>query len=223
MSFNRTIALYIRKAAGAENPLVTSLVDQTQPNAPQFVGRNKFTLRIYFCDEPASNGQPFTSSQVNVGDAIAVAGRPQNNFNEAALLFFATEFAEVEGDDDNYYYEAALDLNTAQIQADLGSGSTSIKATMDVQVQNADNSQRLTFQFGIIINPPAYRGTEGVPVEGDPVYPLPDEIALLGAANDDTKYLYIGSKARLVPLGTGFKIQTSADGATWTDGPSYTP
>lgn len=34
-------------------------------------------------------------------------------------------------------------------------------------------------------------------------------------------YAYIGQFARLVPIANGFKIQTSLDGITWDDGPSY--
>jgi len=47
-------------------------------------------------------------------------------------------------------------------------------------------------------------------------------LAVLAALVDGSGNVLIGTHARLVPLTNGFKSQTSNDGTTWVDGPTYT-
>ncbi len=56
-----------------------------------------------------------------------------------------------------------------------------------------------------------------------PQYYTKAQVDALFAEVFDGTNLIVGTRGRFVPITNGFKIQTSTDGVTWVDGPSYTP
>jgi hypothetical protein len=62
---------------------------------------------------------------------------------------------------------------------------------VDIEVQNADNSERSTFQFTATVKKQAYAG-ESNPVPGAPLYPAPNQIMLKHA--DGASIVFVDGK-----------------------------
>jgi len=105
-------------------------------------------------------------------------------------------------------YTATLDASDSRL---LGALAGLSSGTFDCEVRWTVGSAEPTIcpNFSLTVQPPMFSGAPTS--EGGPTY-----IILDGSGN-----LPIGTRARLVPLPTGFKIQVSPDGATWSDGPSF--
>lgn len=70
--------------------------------------------------------------------------------------------------------------------------------------------------------PPAGCGTVYLGSDGNLYLINPDgSYVKLNTVNASGE-LMIGTKAKLVPITNGFKVQLSTDGSTWQDGPSWT-
>lgn len=173
MSWDRVRDLYIdiRTAGG----LATLLKEKTSNAAALplvFVQGDKFTLRLFFRTPDESAG---TSAvvQLPAGFVVAIGAKPAAMMGLSTLLFFEDTFAEA-GSGDDIYYGATLDLNTTELAAAL-LASNSVDVTIDVEVQNSDNSERMTFQFGATIYRQSY-SNEADPTPGTPTYPTPSTL-----------------------------------------------
>lgn len=176
MSFNRLREIFIDITTGN---LLKSLADSTPPNGVSFYLGDVFTLRIWLCQPSGVSGQAAAGIQINAGDQIVFAGKSANNLTAADALYAATPFAENNDGHGNYFYEAALDLTGAGLATALAAtGNNQLSTLADVKIENAGNTNRVTFQVPITVRQEAYAGTEGTTGAGDPVYPAPGALAL---------------------------------------------
>lgn len=134
-----------------------------------------------------------TSEALAAGTVMAMAARPASNPNTGDVLFFAT-LTPAAGED---YWEGDLNLNTTAILDTLTGSTTQIIALVDIELQNAGNTERVTYQFEAVIKAQALHGDEGVPADAEPPYPAVDQLVLKqgdGAwyrfGNDGHLYLY---------------------------------
>jgi len=177
--------LFINLAAGPGGSLLHSAANLTRGANPVWSQNDKFTLRLWFLTPGATSFDPPTLTALADDAVIVLGGRPAADLDADGLLFSATSFTK--GDDGGGpFYATDLNLNTASLGTAL-TGQTHLAVLVDVEIQNADNTERLTVpQFAVTILRDVVRGDEGVPLSGDPIYPVPAAIELIahkGVAN----------------------------------------
>lgn len=159
-TFARVISLYVDVTKpGGLQPLLSGKSSTEIASSPSFVLGDKFTLALYF-REPSS-GITTASTAIEISGAIALGAKATADLDATALLFSASSFSAA-GESDDLRYEAALNLNTAELAAAM-EGADTLDVTIDIEVQNAGNSERLTFQFAAQIKRQALTGTEAGP------------------------------------------------------------
>ncbi len=157
---------------GANSNLLNGTSNVLVSNRPNWVSGDKFYLRLWFRTKGTLGGTS-TSYTLQAGSALVAAGK--SDLTATDVLFSATGFVE-QTSGTEVYYEAILDLNTTQLATALTSvGSVSVY--LDVEVQNSDNSRRLTWRNTITVTKQAYSGTE-VATDGNPPYPSAASLAL---------------------------------------------
>jgi|GEM_PF-5269412 len=162
--FNLTIDL-----GNPSNPLLGASTSLGRSSTSvQFTQGDKFTLRIF----PTWNS---ATCALEDGSAIVFAARQTGIFT-GELLFSATIFSKYTDESGLIYYEATLDLNTQAIADVLPANTASVAFTADIEIQNAANTERLSYRFAGTIVKQAYNGTEGVPTDADPPYPASDKV-----------------------------------------------
>jgi hypothetical protein len=192
VSFSRVINLYLNLDAQAGNPLVTSLLNIQSRATPQFVQGDTATLRIWPATETGNATSPLLTSQLVAGTNIAFAGKSSSALSALTLLFSALSWTAHNTEIDNsgnWYYEAELNLNTSELDTAitaLSGTATGLAVKCDIELQNADNSQRLTYQFDATVLRQVYDG-EASPTPGTPTYPLPGTLAIKGTSTPDMR------------------------------------
>lgn len=164
MSWDRTIDLYldVAKQATGENPLLS--VDGSSWRAgglPVFVVGDHLTLRLAFVS--FSSGV-MSRVEVPAGAAIVFAAKSKADLVTGDVLFAAADFT-ASGTGETLLYEAQLDLNTAELVAALTTASLDVRC--DVEVQNADNSRRITLQFDAVARLQVYDDGAALPLPVD--------------------------------------------------------
>lgn len=183
MSFSRVINLYLNLDANAGNPLVSGLSNKEVRATPQFIQGDTALVRIWPRTETGSATSPLETARLATGTNPVLAGKSSAALSAATLLFSAltwTEYNTLAEDAGDWYYEAELNLNTTELDAAitaLSGTATSLAVKCDIELQNADNTQRLTFQFDGSVLRQVYDG-EADPTPGTPSYPLPATLLL---------------------------------------------
>jgi hypothetical protein len=165
--FLRVISLYldITKPGGVQ-PLLSGKSSTEISATPSFILGDKFTLALYFRNPSA--GITTASTPIEISGAIALGAKATADLDATEFLFSASGFAET-GADDDLRYEAALDLNTKELIAAMGTDDT-LDVTVDIEVQDAGNTERLTFQFAAQIRRQALIGTEAGPTSAPSLF-----------------------------------------------------
>jgi hypothetical protein len=161
-SWERTMDLYldVAKFATGANPLLNVDGGSVRSGgSPTLIQGDHLTLRLHFCR--------FTSAGLEIvdlpaGSAIVFAGRLRDEIESGDILFAADTFT-VSGTGDDLLYYADLDLNTTELDEAIGSEAQLI-VRCDVEVQNADNSRRMTLQFDATVRHEVYAEGAAVPV-----------------------------------------------------------
>lgn len=163
-----------RSRPGGENCVLNGASSSLATANHQFVQGDKLRMRLHF---RTSTGFGTTSTPVSLdaGDVLAMVGKVSTTPGATDALFSCTSFTKTDITTD-IYYEGVLDLNTVEIGTALGS-ALYIDSVVDVEVQNSDNSERVTYRLTVRINKQAYAGTEGT-TSGNPPYPAPANVAL---------------------------------------------
>lgn len=161
----------------------------TTPLAAWILKQNDaFVISLYFCKATGVPTAPFdVIAMPDDYTRIALAARPLENLTEDALLFSATEW-ELVGSGVTLHYEANLNLNTEALLAkfpDTDHTTRSIEALLDIELRSEDATKResVVSLQRVLIHRDIYRGDEGVPVDGDPAYPLPEDVMLKAPAD----------------------------------------
>lgn len=167
--FNLDANLYIDVDAPGGLPCLLSGKNSSGiTTAPTYIFADCFPLNLYF---RTRNGVGTASTAVGLASLnIVVGAKLLSNLSATSLLFSASDFVAV-GTDDDLHYQAVLDLDKTELATALGSNKN-ITARVNVEVENADNSRRLTYQFDVVIQAQAYGG-ESSPTPGTPIYPVP--------------------------------------------------
>jgi hypothetical protein len=143
---------------GGSETVLNGIQSSTLQQALNWISGDAFALRLWF-RQLTSLGSASTSVTLEAGSQIVLAAKI--SLTAETLLFTAGSFsAGVSGTD--VYYEAACDLNTAELDAAMGAES-SLSVYIDVEVQNAANTRRITWRFSLTITRQVYEGTESVP------------------------------------------------------------
>ncbi|HTJ78544.1 MAG TPA: hypothetical protein VL357_06070 [Rariglobus sp.] len=154
-----------------------------QANAPtqSWVAADCFLARIFFLKPSVNFGTAADIAVLEAGDTMVLSGK-----NAAGtLLFSAIDWAPVtEGADDAAVtrYEGVVDLNTVPLLALFSGNTTQVTITGELEVRNAGNTRRLSCQFDLQILRQSYAG-ESAPNPATPLYPAPNELALITPAN----------------------------------------
>lgn len=175
MAFALLFEIFIRKSKGCDNPLIASKSDASPRDTIKWIPGDHFKVRVHLLDEPVQPQQPFVGARIDSGNQLVLNGKNPEDLTGDSY-FSATGFTEVESGGE-YYYEADLDLNVEAFitAAEEGNGGQA-NVLAELQVQDAGNTKRLSYEFPVIGKARVYQGTEGVPTSGDPVYPLPGAI-----------------------------------------------
>jgi hypothetical protein len=151
-----------------------------QQTLPNFTARDRFPVRLYFAKQPANAtaGEPPVIVTMAPGESVSFTGRLSSNMQAEDLLFSVTDFTPGEDTEGRTYYEGVLNLNTLAINGFFSSqGGNELSYIGEIKPRNSDNTERQAVArwTGSIVRA-VYLGTEGVPVDGDPVYPPPGNI-----------------------------------------------
>lgn len=177
-TWNKELCLYIDADAVEGAPCLLDGKASTQRmDSPYFIQGDKFTLKVFFRRRSDSSLNASAAVELPLGLNIVFAAKLAANLDSNDLLFAALDFVQ-EGENDDICYTALLDLNTLEIRQlfqQLSATSANIK--IDIEVQNAGNTERSTFQFDAVLKQQVYAG-ESAPLPGTPVYPLPADLVL---------------------------------------------
>jgi hypothetical protein len=193
-TWNRIACLYIDVDVRGGNPLLDGKTSAPLAAAQYFIQADKFPLQLYFRKRSATTGGTSAATELAATDNIVFSGKETAQITGATPLFTISGFA-VFGSGDDLCYQAVLNLDTIPLRAAMTSVPT-LAITIDIEVQNADNSERFTFQFTATIKKQAYNG-EAIPLPGAPLYPAPNQIMLIhadGASfvfSSDRKHAYV--------------------------------
>ena len=153
---------------GGAYPLLTA--QGTPAPVPQWVVGDVFDLSIRFARKPTTYGGVLTYLPL-AGSWSITAGLKVNRAAATSLIASASAFGLSETD----IYTASLSLNTVAALAVAAAGSVS-SVWMDVEVADAGNTQRVSYQFAVQLNPQVYAVGDPNPDPEDPIYPAPGAI-----------------------------------------------
>jgi len=143
--------------------------------------KNGFPVNVWFLDDGPDAATPIVVVPIpEPYTRIVISGRPNDDLDNALLLFFLDDFAE-EGEGDTIHYTGTLNTNTADIAALFPTqAKTRAPALMDVDLlvtaDPQDGRHTIVKQRDIWIYRALWQGTEGVDPDAVPSYPLPAEI-----------------------------------------------
>lgn len=154
MTWSRTISIYIDiDRPGGQACVLNGTQGGYRASPHGFMQGDKFTLRVYPRTVSSGIGALTTSVQLAAGSKVVFSAKASA---ASSTTLFGIEELEAPGSPtDPYYYEGLLDLNTAELATALGSAQ-SLNVVADVEIQNADNSERLSFRIPITITAQVY-------------------------------------------------------------------
>ena len=150
---------------GGSNALLDGEGSATLSQSVRVLQADCFVLRCYFRAKSAAIGGASTTSMPPAGSVIMLAGRLPTDSGAGAALFEAGPFT-IDSGGTPAYYQAMLDLSTNEIVAafqSAGSSVATLNVNVDIEVQNSDNSQRLSYRVPVILCRQAYVGTTPAP------------------------------------------------------------
>ncbi len=165
MAWARSLDLYLNVAAPVGAQLVRSAGSLAALERPSWIAGDKFNLRLNL-RQPAPGGTGSVAVELEEGDVIAVAGVKSGG---TTILFLADDFENISGETEDPVYEGELNLNTSQLVSALGN-DLSMLTVVDVEIRNADNTERRTLRFNVTILKQVYAGDAPAPT-AIPDYP----------------------------------------------------
>lgn len=191
MSWTRTLTHTLDTEATYGRVLIGSLTDTALLNNPPVhtVG-DAHPLRLQFARRATTPTDPAVGVPLPDGSTIVYSAKASGATGD--LLFIASDFTPVLDELDAPIpglYQAPLNLNTLALATLLAAPPTGQPKIIlgEVEVRNADNTERISLQFDLLARPQVYIGDEGVPADGPPPYPLPGAIGLRGLTTPDLR------------------------------------
>jgi hypothetical protein len=114
---------------------------------------------------------------------IQIGIKPRNQFDRSYLTQSTVWSMPAEGDD-TPSYECVLGLNTLQLNSALNIDSPTAEELSEITLmgeitwREGTGEPTSTRTFLVVVENDVNRGTEGVPINADPAYPAPQNIAL---------------------------------------------
>jgi hypothetical protein len=189
-TWNRIACFYIDVDAFGSAPLLAGKNSSLLNVTPVFIQSDKFPLQLYFRKRSATTGGASAAVEQDPTDNIIFACKETSELTGTTLLFSAVGFVKV-GTGDDVCYQATLNLHTPELIAAMSSVSAPLPVTIDIEVQNSDNTERTTFQFTALVKKQAYAG-ESNPVPAAPHYPAPSQLVLKHA--DGASLVFVGKE-----------------------------
>ncbi|NQT92553.1 MAG: hypothetical protein HQ559_07320 [Lentisphaerae bacterium] len=157
--WERTLDLYFNTEARTGNAML--LIEGTSVResvTPIMVEGDKFTLRLFFRKKLATGG--VETVELPSSSVLGFAGKLATRIGTGDPLLACESFA-FDGEGDAANWQGTLDLNTVELAAAFSGEEKQIAVTCDLEIQNADNSERITLQADIIIRRQVYDGETG--------------------------------------------------------------
>jgi len=201
-TWNKELALYIdADAPEGALCLLDGLSSTTRQASLYLLQGDKLTIKLVFQRRADSLLNAAENVELPMGAVIVLAGNPSPSLDSEDLLFSATDFVRAVSDD-IVYYSATLDLNTLEIrELFLQEEATELPIKIDIEIENADNTERVTFQFDAVLKQQVYSG-QANPTPGTPVYPQPGAIVLKQADGSFVRFMGAEQQIYLFHQGT---------------------
>jgi hypothetical protein len=179
--WDRYLELVVNLAARGASTLTTSISGLTPLATTDIVQNDDFPLRLRFVLPTNDSANPAEVVELADDAVIVFSGKDASALSGSSLLYYCDSF--VAGSDDNGpYYQGILNTNTTEVAAAfaaLSSAKATISVINEIEVQNADNTQRTSFQHACILRRQVFNG-EATPTPGTPIYPAPTQILIPG-------------------------------------------
>lgn len=143
--------------------------------------KNDFPVNVWFLGDGPDLSTPLVVIPIpSPYTRIVLSSRPNDDLDNADLLFFLDSFTAV-GSGDTLHYTGTLNTTTAGVASLFTSESkTRAPALLDVDLlvtaDPEDGRQTIVKQRDIWIYRAIWQGSEGVDPDASPAYPLPSEI-----------------------------------------------
>lgn len=152
---------------GGVDCLLDGITSMPASERPALMSGDASKLRLYFRTVGATVDVNSTEQELPAGCTIVVAGKPLSNLSGTQPLFFyCSSFSSQTGLGGDTCYEADIDLTGTDllnaIEA-LPNTTRYIPVLVDIEVRNAGNSARSTYQAVLNIYRQVYQGGEVVP------------------------------------------------------------
>ncbi len=149
------------------------------------VQTDAFPVRLYFLLPTGDSAQPLVNTRLAVGTAIVFTAKISSALSGETLLTSAGGWEEVyDAETETWHYRKVLNLNTDDIQDAFEALPTNVNIlniTCECKIQNAGNTERTSYQQVALLRRTVYGG-EVAPLDGDPLYPPPEEIVTKAVA-----------------------------------------
>ncbi len=154
MTWDRTISIYFDLDRPGGQVCVLNGTQASYRNERHgFMQGDVFKLRVY--PRILANGIGAETTSVELGSGSKVVFSAKASPASATTLFGIEELAAPETPASPFYYEGTLNLNTSELADALGS-LASLDVVADLEVQNADNTERLSFRIPLRIHAQVY-------------------------------------------------------------------
>jgi hypothetical protein len=190
MSWSRVYEQVINLSTKSGSPLRRNTTDNAALDAIRWVSRDRFLLRLRFVAETGTATAPLEIQELGADDKILVVGNYHKTPAENPALYYAENFAGG-SDEGGAYYEAMLNLDTAQGNGmvDGLSATDSLQCLFDFIILNSNNTERFRFQSKVFISKPVWLGTPPQnPDPAAPQYPPADQLLAYGAVGDNFRF-----------------------------------
>ena len=154
--WTKRIALYVDVDSAGGAPLLSGKSSTRLSVKPTFIQGDKVRLELWFRSLASSPLNASTVAELVAGSKMAVAAKQSGELDSDKVLFSAFDFT-LDGTGDDMCYYADLDLNTQEIDDVFSEeDAATVDIKVDIEVQNADNTDRLTFQFDSTLKQQVY-------------------------------------------------------------------
>lgn len=175
MSWSRELSFYLDlNAYGTTSVLLDGTRSERLASTPGFVQGDKMTLKLFPRQRSTAIGAASTSMQLASGSTIRMEVAASSDFD--TTLVTVTGWAE-QSESGVYWYTATANFGTSELDTAIGTAS-SLAVKVGVEIRNADNTERMSFQFDATI---AREVVDGTDITGED--PIPDQMVNAAAAN----------------------------------------
>lgn len=186
-TLGRIIELYINgDLPGGYNSLLKSKTSSdSQDVRIRVIAGNRFVLRLYFRKPATTIGAASSVYELASPHRILLVGKMDQEVIDGDVLFRVADWLIV-GSGDGIYYQGVIDLNTAPITTLFSSGPDEIPVSVDIQVRDEFNSERITWRAELTLCRRVDDGVGIIPSDLAASYlQSPDESTWQISINDD--------------------------------------